>query len=95
MDSPETIRGRSSMVTCTTHTPFAPPPADLSAFGGGDSEFDTGKAAMRIFGRSPQAGMLQNPNIDLGVVGTPSDAADANILFWSGFGVLFRHPKPG
>lgn len=87
MDSPETIRAAQFYGDLYNQYAVAPPPADLSAFGGGNSEFDTGKAAMRLFGRWPQAGMLQNPNIDLGVVGTPSDAANANILFWGGFGV--------
>jgi multiple sugar transport system substrate-binding protein len=65
----------------------APPPADLSAFGGGNSEFDAGKAAMRIFGYWPKSGMLTNPNLDLGVVGVPAGAKRANVLFWGGFGI--------
>jgi multiple sugar transport system substrate-binding protein len=65
----------------------APPPADMNSFGGGNSEFDSGTAAMRIFGRWPQSGMKNNPNIDLGVVGLPQDKARANVLFWGGFGI--------
>jgi multiple sugar transport system substrate-binding protein len=87
MDSPEAIRAAEFYASLYNEHAVAPPPADLSAFGGGNSEFDTGNAGMRLFGRWPQAGMLANPNIDLGVVGTPSDAVDANILFWGGFGI--------
>ena len=65
----------------------APPPADLAMFGGGNTEFDNGTAAMRIFGRWPQAGYRTNPNIDLGVVGPPAGKVRANVLFWSGFGI--------
>jgi len=87
MDSPETIRAAQYYSDLYNEYGVAPPPADLSAFGGGNSEFDNGQAAMRLFGRWPQAGMLDNPNIDLGVVGTPSDAVEANTLFWGGFGI--------
>ena len=87
MDSEATIRAAQFYADLYNEYQVAPPPADFSAFGGGNSEFDNGQAAMRIFGRWPQAGMLQNPNIDLGVVGTPADAVAANILFWGGFGI--------
>jgi multiple sugar transport system substrate-binding protein len=87
MDSPEAIRAATFYRDLYNTYQVAPPPADFSAFGGGNSEFDNGQAAMRLFGRWPQSGMLQNPNIDLGVVGTPADAQAANILFWGGFGV--------
>jgi multiple sugar transport system substrate-binding protein len=94
MDSPESIRAAQFYADLYNEYAVAPPPADLSAFGGGNSDFDTGKAAMRLFGRWPQAGMLENPNIDLGVVGTPSDAVDANILFWGGFGIASTTEHP-
>lgn len=87
MDSPETIEAAQFYADLYNEYQVAPPPADFSAFGGGNSEFDNGQAAMRIFGRWPQGGMLENPNIDLGVVGTPAGAQAANILFWGGFGV--------
>ena len=87
MDSDATIRAAQFYADLYNEYQVAPPPADFSAFGGGNSEFDNGQAAMRIFGRWPQAGLLENPNIDLGVVGTPADAVAANILFWGGFGV--------
>ena len=87
MDSPEAIRAATFYRDLYNTYQVAPPPADFSAFGGGNSEFDNGQAAMRIFGRWPQSGMLQNPNIELGVVGTPADAQAANILFWGGFGI--------
>ena len=87
MDSEETIRAVQFYTDLYGKYAVAAPPADFSAFGGGNSEFDNGQAAMRIFGRWPQAGMLENPNIELGVVGMPSDTQEANILFWGGFGI--------
>jgi multiple sugar transport system substrate-binding protein len=66
----------------------APPVVDISvSFGGGNTEFDTGKAAMRIFGHWPQAGLLKNPAIDLATVGLPAGDKRANVLFWGGFGI--------
>jgi ABC-type glycerol-3-phosphate transport system substrate-binding protein len=59
----------------------------MNAFGGGNSEFDNGTAAMRIFGRWPQTGIKENPNIDLGVVGMPVGRQRADVLFWGGFGI--------
>ena len=64
-----------------------PPPADMNAFGGGNSEFDNGQAAMRIFGRWPQGGYEENPAVDLAVAGVPQAAVRANVLFWGGFGL--------
>ena len=87
MDSDATIRAVQFYADLYNEYQVAAPPADFSAFGGGNSEFDNGQAAMRVFGRWPQAGMLENPNIDLGIVGTPGDAEAANILFWGGFGI--------
>ena len=87
MDSPEVIAAVQFYADLYNNYQVAPPPADFNQFGGGNSEFDSGKAAMRIFGRWPQAGMLENPNIDLGVVNPPQGEVRANILFWGGFGV--------
>ncbi len=95
MDSPETASAVQFYKDLYNTAMVAPPPADMSAFGGGNSEFDNGAAAMRIFGRWPQSGMMENPNIDLGVVGTPAGAVDANVLFWGGFGIFSgsEHPQ--
>ncbi len=73
----------------------APPPADLNAFGGGNSEFANGQAAMFIFGRWPQAGLLDNPNVELGVAPPPAGEVRTNVLFWGGFGVstTSEHPQ--
>jgi multiple sugar transport system substrate-binding protein len=87
MDSPETVAAVQFYADLYNKYGVAPPPADLSAFGGGNSEFDNGAAAMRIFGRWPQAGLRENPNVDLGVVGPPVGAERANVLFWGGFGI--------
>jgi multiple sugar transport system substrate-binding protein len=87
MDSPQTAKAVQFYADLYNRYKVAPPPADMSAFGGGNSEFDNGKAAMRIFGRWPQSGMKKNPNIDLGVAGVPAGDKRANVLFWGGFGI--------
>ena len=88
MDSPEVARAVQFYGDLYNKHKVAPLPADMNLFGGGNSEFDNGKAAMRIFGRWPQSGYKTNPNIDLGVVGTPVDKERANVLFWGGFGIF-------
>lgn len=87
LDSPETATAVQFYRDLYHEYKVAPPPADLNAFGGGNSEFESGTAAMRIFGRWPQAGLKENPNVDLGVVGPPVGAERANVLFWGGFGI--------
>lgn len=95
MDSEEVISAVEFYQALYNEYGVAPPPADMSAFGGGNAEFDNGQAAMRIFGRWPQGGMLENPNIDLGVVGVPAGSERANVLFWGGFGIFSgtQHPE--
>ncbi|MBI5667899.1 MAG: sugar ABC transporter substrate-binding protein [Chloroflexi bacterium] len=94
MNSPATISAVKFYADLYNVHKVAPPPADFSLFAGGNSEFDTGQAAMRIFGRWPQSGLLQNPNIDLGVVSPPRDATRANVLFWGGFGISSASQNP-
>ncbi len=94
MDSPEVQEAVQFYADLYNEYQVAPPPADMNAFGGGNSEFDSGTAAMRIFGRWPQAGMLENPAIDLGIVGLPAGAERANVLFWSGFGISTLSENP-
>ena len=65
----------------------APPPLDINAFGGGNTEFESGHAAMLIFGHWPQADLRSRGNVDLGVVGMPVGKVRANVLFWGGFGI--------
>ncbi len=93
MNSPETIKAVQFYGDLYNKYKVAPLPADMNAFGGGNSEFDNGTAAMRIFGRWPQTGIRENPNIDLGVVGPPSGAKRANVLFWGGFGISALSPN--
>jgi multiple sugar transport system substrate-binding protein len=95
MDSPETIEAVQFFADLYNLHKVAPSPADFSLWAGGNAEFDNGKAAMRIFGRWPQAGYKDNPNIDLGVVGVPVGQQRANILFWGGFGIFSgsEHPE--
>lgn len=87
MDSPEVIRAVQFYADLYNEYKVAPPPADLNQFGGGNSEFANGQAAMQIFGRWPQSGLKTNPNVDLGVAPPPQDSVRANVLFWGGFGV--------
>lgn len=87
MDSPEVQEATQFYADLYNKHAVAPPPADMNAFGGGNPEFDNGTAAMRIFGRWPQSGMLANPNIDLGVAPMPVGKARADVLFWGGFGI--------
>lgn len=85
MDSPESIAAVQFYADLYNKYQVAPPPADLNLWGGGNTEFENGKAAMRLFGRWPQAGLLDNPNVDLGVVPPPAGAQPADVLFWGGF----------
>lgn len=95
MDSPETIEAVQFYSDLYNVHKVAPPPADYSLWKGGNAEFDTGKAAMRLDGRWPQASFLSNPNIELGLVGVPAGAEPANVLFWGGFGIFSesKHPE--
>lgn len=94
MDSPTVQRAVQFYADLYHKYKVAPPPADMNAFGGGNSEFDSGKAAMRLFGRWPQTGMKQNPNIDLGVAPLPAGAVRAGVLFWGGFGISSLSENP-
>jgi multiple sugar transport system substrate-binding protein len=94
MDSPEVIDAVTFYRDLYHTYKVAPPPADMSLFGGGNSQFDNGQAAMRLFGRWPQAGYKTNPNIDLGIVGPPAGAKRANVLFWGGFGISSTSQAP-
>lgn len=87
MDSPEVQAAVQFYADLYNKHKVAPPPADMNSFGGGNSEFENGTAAMRIFGRWPQSGLKSNPNIDLGVAGMPVGQKRANVLFWGGFGI--------
>jgi multiple sugar transport system substrate-binding protein len=95
MDSPETIEAVQFFADLYNVHKVAPPPADFALWAGGNSEFDNGNAATRVFGRWPQAGYKDNPNVDLGVVGVPRGDERANILFWGGFGIFSgtKHPE--
>jgi multiple sugar transport system substrate-binding protein len=94
MDSPAVQEAVQFYADLYNKHKVAPPPADMNAFGGGNSEFDNGTAAMRIFGRWPQAGLKANPNVELGVVGTPACKERANVLFWGGFGISALSDDP-
>jgi multiple sugar transport system substrate-binding protein len=95
MDSDAVIKAVTFYADLYNKYRVSPPPADLNAFGGGNTEFANGQAAMYIFGRWPQASLLDNPNVDLGVAPPPQGEARANVLFWGGFGVssTTTHPR--
>ncbi len=94
MDSPEVARAVQFYADLYNKYQVARQPADMNAFGGGNSEFANGKAAMMLFGRWPQSGFKTNPNISLGVVAPPKDKVRANILFWGGFGIASSSTQP-
>jgi len=94
MDSPEVARAVQFYADLYIKYQVAPQPADMNSFGGGNSEFANGKAAMMLFGRWPQGGFKSNPNISLGVVAPPKDKIRANILFWGGFGIATSSKDP-
>jgi multiple sugar transport system substrate-binding protein len=95
MDSPETIKAVQFYSDLYNKYKVSPPPADLSLWAGGNAEFENGQAAMRLFGRWPQAGLKENPNVDLGVVLPPTGDKQADVLFWGGFGIFSgtKHPE--
>jgi len=94
MDSPEAIEAVQFFSDMYNVYQVAPPPADFALWAGGNAEFENGTAAMRMFGRWPQAGYRDNPNLDLGVVGVPQGQQQANILFWGGFGIFSGSEQP-
>ncbi len=94
MDSPAVARAVQFYADLYNKYQVAPQPADMNAFGGGNTEFASGKAAMMLFGRWPQSGFKTNPNITLGVAAPPADKARANVLFWGGFGIATSAKDP-
>ncbi len=94
MDSAAAARAVQFYADLYNKYQVAPQPADMNAFGGGNTEFASGKAAMMLFGRWPQSGFKTNPNITLGVVAPPQDKARANVLFWGGFGIAASAKDP-
>ncbi len=94
MDSPETIKAVQLYADLYNKYKVAPPPADFNLWAGGNPEFESGKAAMRLFGRWPQTGLLNNPNVDLGTVEVPACDQKANVLFWGGFGIFSGSKNP-
>ena len=95
MDSPETIAAAQFLADLYNKYKVAPPPAQLGGWAGNNPEFENGKAAMRLFGRWPEAGLKANPNVDLGLVGVPVGKVRANVSFWGGFGIssTTKHPE--
>ena len=88
MDSDATIAAVQFYADLYNKYKVAPPPADFNLWGGGNPEFENGKAAMRFFGRWPQTGLQKNPNVTLALVAPPVGKKAANVLFWGGFGIF-------
>ncbi len=87
MDSPATVAALQFYADLYHKHKVAPPPATIGLFAGGNNDFETGKAAMQLFGHWPESRFKTNPLIDLGVVGAPIGKRQANVLFWGGFGI--------
>jgi multiple sugar transport system substrate-binding protein len=94
MDSQEVVEAVQFFSDLYNLYQVAPPPADYALWAGGNAEFENGKAAMRLFGRWPQAGYKSNPNIDLGLAPLPAGPERAGVLFWAGFGISSRTKNP-
>jgi multiple sugar transport system substrate-binding protein len=67
----------------------AAPPTDVDRLETPRDDFVQGKAAMRFYGRWPQAGMLATPALEgaLAVVAPPVGQQAANVIAWAGFGI--------
>ena len=94
MDSEAVINAVTFYADLYNKYRVSPPPTDLEAAYGGNTEFADGKAAMLIFDRSIEPELLANRNLDLGVVGLPQGETRANILFWEGYGVTSTSAHP-
>lgn len=87
MDSPQTVEALQFFHDLYHLYKVAPIPTNLDPFAEGNDQFERGVAAMRVFGRWPQASLRKNAVVDLGVAGVPSKMRQANILLWGGFGI--------
>lgn len=89
MDSPAVVEALQFYADLYQTYEVAAPPTDLEAFGGGKDYFATGQAAMRLFGRWPQASYLSDPDLKdvLGVVPPPIGTEQATVIAWAGFGI--------
>lgn len=87
MDSPQSADALQFVHDLYHVHRVAPIPTSLSPFSEGNDQFAQGEAAMRLFGRWPQASLRESAAVELGVVGLPRRARQANILLWSGFGI--------
>lgn len=89
MDSDEVVRALQFYADLYHTDGSAAPATDLSAFSGGEDFFAQGKAAMRLFGRWPQTGYLENQELRpvLGVAPPPVGDQPATVLAWAGFGI--------
>ncbi|MFN8484410.1 MAG: extracellular solute-binding protein [Anaerolineae bacterium] len=72
----------------------APAPIDAGQVGGGNTQFESGEAAMRFGDRSLEAALRKNPAIELGIVGLPAGKERANVLFWDGLGLMASSANP-
>ncbi len=62
-------------------------PEDLGSFDSGLSNFEEGRAAMKISGRWPLSGLRQQFGEDLVILPPPHARRRVNLLYWSGLGI--------
>jgi multiple sugar transport system substrate-binding protein len=87
MDSQQNVDALQFYVDLYHRYKVAPISTNLNPFDPSNNVFSSGAAAMRIFGRWPQAALRKDAAVDLGVVGLPVGQRRANILLWGGFGI--------
>ncbi|NNJ10372.1 sugar ABC transporter substrate-binding protein [Chloroflexales bacterium ZM16-3] len=87
MDSPQNTEALQFYSDLYHMYHIAPITESLNPFDPNNNQFASGAAAMLLFGRWPLAKLRTNPDIELGVVGLPTDRRRANILLWGGFGI--------
>ncbi|MCB0211651.1 MAG: sugar ABC transporter substrate-binding protein [Anaerolineae bacterium] len=92
-DSPEVVKAVQFYGDLYNTYGVAPLPVDFNSFGGGNHQFENGQAAMLLFGRWPQASLLDNEAVELGVVSPPQLDHKTNILIWGGFGIVRDTPN--
>jgi multiple sugar transport system substrate-binding protein len=92
-DGPEAIWALQQLADLYHRRKCTPVPTELGSFGGGNSEFEQGRAAMKISGYWPAKDLANNPQIDLVTLPLPGyHGRKANILYWAGLAIS-KHPK--
>lgn len=93
MDAPQNVTALQFYADLFHRHRVAPIPENLDPFAPDSTWFRDGEAAMWLFGRWPQAELLQDPDVEVGLIGVPAGEERANILLWSGFGITNVSPN--